>query len=138
MIKENNLICPKCGNSRLIWDKRLDKDKTSRITSNGYYQSYSVKKQRYRCGKCGKTFSETDGTIFYRSHLDFETLGNIAKGIAKGYSISRISKELNIRKATIYKWKHVFKLHQDSIMHQLGIYSARIRKGFKKRIEESK
>ena len=36
------------------------------IVRHGFYRTRSGKRRRYRCGECGKTFSSTKGTPYYR------------------------------------------------------------------------
>ncbi len=50
-----NLACPLRG-----------KVSSGNIVRHGFYRTRSGKRRRYRCGECGKTFSSTKGTPYYR------------------------------------------------------------------------
>ena len=45
---------------------RQGKVSSGNIVRHGFYRTRSGKRRRYRCGECGKTFSSTKGTPYYR------------------------------------------------------------------------
>ena len=49
-------------------------------------------RQRYKCRRCGKTFTETRGTIFYRRRTDDEEILECLAMIAEGSRISGVSR----------------------------------------------
>ena len=47
-------------------DPLRGKVSSGNIVRHGFYRTRSGKRRRYRCGECGKTFSSTKGTPYYR------------------------------------------------------------------------
>ena len=60
--------------------------------------------QRYRCRSCGKTFTETTGTIFFRKRTpEHEILETLAL-LAEGSRISSLSRAKGFKEDTILAW----------------------------------
>jgi transposase-like protein len=60
--------------------------------------------QRFRCQTCGKTFTETKGTIFYRRRTpEHEILETLAL-LAEGSRISSLSRVKGFKEDTILAW----------------------------------
>lgn len=60
--------------------------------------------QRYRCRCCGKTFTETTGTIFFRKRTpEHEILETLAL-LAEGSRISSLSRAKGFKEDTILAW----------------------------------
>ena len=62
------------------------------IIHNGFYRTRSGKRRRYRCGECGKTFSSTKGTPYYRLQHRRATFDGVIALRVEGVSISAISR----------------------------------------------
>jgi transposase-like protein len=60
--------------------------------------------QRYQCKTCGKTFTETTGTIFYRKHADAHEILEVLALLAEGNRISTLSRVKGIKEDTILRW----------------------------------
>lgn len=60
--------------------------------------------QRYQCKTCGKTFTETTGTIFFRKHAQAEEIMEVLALIAEGSRISSITRVKGIKEDTILRW----------------------------------
>jgi transposase-like protein len=60
--------------------------------------------QRYRCKACGKTFTATYGTVFYRRQAARETILETLALLAEGVRISSISRAKGIKEDTILDW----------------------------------
>ena len=60
--------------------------------------------QRYRCRTCGRTFTETHGTLLYRRRTPaqdiFETLALLAEGVR----ISSLARSKGLKEDTILDW----------------------------------
>ncbi len=50
----------------------------------GYIEIHSQREQRYRCQRCGKTFSATKGTALYRAHKPADEVGRVVTLLAHG------------------------------------------------------
>ncbi|GIV82134.1 MAG: hypothetical protein KatS3mg051_1488 [Anaerolineae bacterium] len=60
--------------------------------------------QRYRCKGCGRTFTETRGTVFYRRQASRETILETLALLAEGVRISSIARAKGIKEDTILDW----------------------------------
>src|SRR5438105_8566611 len=61
-------------------------------------------RQRYQCKTCGRTFTETKGTLFYRRRTaEGEILKALAQ-IAEGSRISSVSRTTGHKEDTILAW----------------------------------
>lgn len=63
--------------------------------------------QRYRCKCCGRTFTETHGTVFYRRQASRETILETLALLAEGVRISSIARAKGIKEDTILDWLRV-------------------------------
>jgi transposase-like protein len=60
--------------------------------------------QRYQCKRCGQTFTETKGTIFYRKRTaEHELLETLAL-LAEGNRISSLARVKGFKEDTILAW----------------------------------
>ena len=50
----------------------------------GHITIHSQREQRYRCARCGQTFSATRGTAFYRAHKEQEAVAQVVALLAHG------------------------------------------------------
>ena len=60
--------------------------------------------QRYQCKRCGKTFTETIGTIFYRKHAEGDEILEVLALLAEGNRISTLTRVKGIKEDTILRW----------------------------------
>jgi len=60
--------------------------------------------QRYQCKTCGKTFTETKGTIFYRKHAQEDEILEVLALLAEGNRISTLTRVKGIKEDTILSW----------------------------------
>jgi len=60
--------------------------------------------QRYQCKTCGKTFTETTGSIFYRKHAQSDEILEVLALLAEGNRISTITRVKGIKEDTILRW----------------------------------
>ena len=74
------------------------------IIHNGFYRTRSGKRRRYRCGECGKTFSSTKGTPYYRLQHRRATFDGVIALRVEGVSISSISRIKGIAWNTVARW----------------------------------
>ena len=75
-----NPVCP---------DYEQVQESGGRIIKSGHTRSG---RQRYKCLTCGKTFTETRGTIFYRRRTDDEEILECLAMIAEGSRISGVGR----------------------------------------------
>ncbi len=73
---------------------------SGRVVSNGTFGSSRT--QKFSCRKCGKSFNEKSGTPFQNSNVPLREWAYIATKAHEGGSISRISRSLKRRYATVY------------------------------------
>ena len=88
-----NLACPLRG-----------KVSSGNIVRHGFYRTRSGKRRRYRCGECGKTFSSTKGTPYYRLQHRRATFDGVIALRVEGVSISAISRIKGIAWNTVARW----------------------------------
>ena len=60
--------------------------------------------QRHQCKTCGKTFTETTGTIFYRKKAQADEILEVLALLAEGNRISTITRVKGIKEDTILRW----------------------------------
>lgn len=60
--------------------------------------------QRYQCKTCGKTFTETKGTLFFRKHAAMDQILEVLALLAEGNRISTLSRVKGIKEDTILRW----------------------------------
>ena len=66
---------------------------------------HSRKEQRYRCKRCGRTFSATKGTALYRTHKPHELLTAIVTLMAYGCPVQAIVAASSLDERTIHRWQ---------------------------------
>jgi len=71
--------------------------------------------QRYQCKTCGKTFTETTGTIFYRKHAQADEILEVLALLAEGNRISTITRVKGIKEDTILRWLREAARHADEL-----------------------
>lgn len=129
-----NPVCP---------DYEQVKESGNNIIKSGHTRSG---RQRYKCLRCGKTFTETRGTIFYRRRTgDREILECLAM-IAEGSRISSVSRIKGHKEDTVSAWLRDAAEHAEAVEDILfsgfritrgqidGLWSYVGNKGAKKRI----
>ena len=72
-------------------------------------------RQRYRCKSCGKTFTETKGTIFYRRRTSEEEILDTLALIAEGNRISSLVRVKGHKEDTIIDWIREAGQHAEEI-----------------------
>ena len=71
--------------------------------------------QRFRCQTCGRTFTETTGTIFYRKRTpEYEILETLAL-LAEGNRISSLTRVKGFKEDTILVWVRQAARHADAL-----------------------
>lgn len=71
--------------------------------------------QRYRCQTCGKTFTETTGTIFFRKRTpEHEILETLAL-LAEGSRISSLTRAKGFKEDTILTWLREAAQHAEQL-----------------------
>jgi transposase-like protein len=71
--------------------------------------------QRFRCTTCGKTFTATTGTIFFRKRTpEHEILETLAL-LAEGNRISSLSRVKGFKEDTILQWLREAAQHAEQV-----------------------
>ena len=86
--------------------------------------------QRYQCKTCGRTFTETIGTIFYRKHADEHEILEVLALLAEGNRISTLTRVKGIKEDTILRWlreaaRHAAEL-EDVLMQDFHLKRAQL------------
>lgn len=71
----------------------------------GHIVIHSQKERRYRCKRCGKTFSETKNTALYRMHRPRELLLTVVTLLAYGCPVQAIVAAFGLDERTIARWQ---------------------------------
>jgi len=74
------------------------------IVRHGFYTTRSGKRRRYRCVECGKTFSSTKGTPYYRLQHRRATFDAVVALRVEGASISAITRVEGRAWNTVARW----------------------------------
>jgi transposase-like protein len=72
---------------------------------DGHVVSHSRKERRYRCKRCGKTFSATHGTALYRLHRPVELVVTVVTLLAHGCPIQAIVAAFGLAERTVTRWQ---------------------------------
>ncbi len=75
----------------------------------------SAGRQRFRCRSCGKTFTETKGTLFYRRRKSQDEMLHALSLIAEGSRPSSIVRLLSITYDTLRDWVTLASQHVESV-----------------------
>ena len=66
---------------------------------------HSRKEQRYKCHVCGKTFSETKGTVFYRLRTARDVVVLVVTLLAHGCPVQAIVAAFGLDERTVLSWQ---------------------------------
>jgi transposase-like protein len=72
-------------------------------------------RQRYMCKSCGRTFTETKGTLFYRRRVGESEIMETLALLADGVRISSISRAKGYKEDTILAWLREAARHAEQI-----------------------
>ena len=88
-----NEVCPDYG--------KLESERQGKIIKFG---KTKAGRQRYECKTCGKTFTETKGTLFYRRRTPEAEIIDTLAHIAEGNRISSLVRTKGHKEDTIIDW----------------------------------
>lgn len=88
-----NEVCPDYG--------KLESERQGKIIKFG---KTKAGRQRYQCKICGKTFTETKGTLFYRRRTPEDEIMDTLAHIAEGNRISSLVRTQGHKEDTIIDW----------------------------------
>lgn len=71
--------------------------------------------QRYRCQTCGRTFTETSGTIFYRKRTPEQEILETLALLAEGSRISSLTRVKGFKEDTILTWLRQAAQHAEAL-----------------------
>jgi len=82
---------------------------------------HSKKEKRYKCKDCGKTFSQTKGTVFYNKQHNMDTIKLVVGLSAFGCPIQAIVFAFDIDERTVMAWlqasgEHCKRVHEAQIL----------------------
>jgi len=66
---------------------------------------HSQKEHRYRCKRCGQTFSATKGTALYRAHKPHELITTVVVLLAYGCPVQAIVAAFGLDERTVHRWQ---------------------------------
>ena len=99
-----NEICPDYG--------QLQSDQKDNIIQFG---TTKKGRQRYKCKSCGKTFTETKGTLFYRRRTSEAEIIDTLAHIAEGNRISSLVRTKGHKEDTISDWIREAGKHTEAV-----------------------
>jgi len=99
-LKPELMTCPYCGNSQRIG-------------------VHSRQERRYICHACGKTFAETQGTVFFGLHYPIWVIVLVLTLLAHGCPISAIVAAFLIDERTVLDWLHRAGQHGKAVQAQV-------------------
>ena len=74
------------------------------IIPYGFYRTTAGKRRRYRCVRCGHTFSTTKGTLYYRLQHRRTTVDTVVALRVEGVSLSAIARIERLAWNTVARW----------------------------------
>ncbi len=99
-LKPELMTCPYCGNSQRIG-------------------VHSRQERRYICHACGKTFAETQGTVFFGLHYPIWVVVLVLTLLAHGCPIAAIVAAFLIDERTVLDWLHHTGQHGKAVQAQV-------------------
>ena len=99
-----NEVCPDYG--KLQSDRQFNVIKLGRTKAG---------RQRYKCKTCGKTFTETKGTLFYRRRTPDDEIIDTLAHIAEGNRFSSLARTKGHNEDTIIDWIREAGKHAEAI-----------------------
>lgn len=99
-----NEVCPDYG--------KLQSDQKHNIIKFG---TTKTGRQRYKCKSCGKTFTETKGTLFYRRRTPETEIIDTLAHIAEGNRISSLVRTKGHKEDTIGDWIREAGKHAEAV-----------------------
>lgn len=99
-----NEVCPDYG--------KLQNDQQPNVINFG---TTKKGRQRYKCKSCGKTFTETKGTLFYRRRTPEAEIIDTLAHIAEGNRISSLVRTKGHKQDTISDWLREAGKHAEAI-----------------------
>ena len=96
--KESNRTCP---NPNCCLKGRLGK---GNIIRHSFYITRQGRRRRYRCKECGRTFSSTRGTPYYRLHKPRSLFDEVVRMCVHGIAISAMARIKRMAWGTIARW----------------------------------
>jgi IS1 family transposase len=90
-----------CSNSKCIYFRLSGK---GNIILHSFYKTSQGRRRRYRCKACGKTFSSTYGTAYYRLQSARASFDEVATMSVNGNDKSTISRVKNLSWNSIERW----------------------------------
>ena len=99
-----NEVCPDYG--------KLQSDRQLNVIKFGTTQAG---RQRYQCKRCGETFTETKGTLFYRRRTPDDEIIDTLAHIAEGNRISSLVRTKGHKEDTIIDWIREAGKHAEAI-----------------------
>ena len=88
--------------------------------SEGHIVIHSRQERRYRCKRCGRTFSATKGTALYRAHKPHELVVTIVTLLAYGCPPQAVVAAFSLDERTVSRWqresgRQCWRVHQHII-----------------------
>ncbi len=80
---------------------------------------HSRKERRYKCHHCGKTFAETNGTLFYGLHYPIWLIVLVVTLLAHGCPVVAIVSAFALDERTVLRWLDKAGLHGKAVQEQL-------------------
>ncbi len=87
--------------------------------SQGNIKVHSLKQRLYLCSACGKVFSESKGTAFYRLKKSPETVTQVITLLAHGCPVQAIVAAFNLDERTVRNWMDKASQHCQTAHQQL-------------------
>jgi transposase-like protein len=106
-----------CPNEECTDSKKLQKRQEK--TNIQKFGKTKAGRQRYRCSICGKTFTETKGTIFYRKRSSETEILEALALIAEGSRISSVSRVKGHKEDTLIAWLREAAKHVEEVEERL-------------------
>jgi transposase-like protein len=102
-----NPACPFCG--------QFGK---GNIIRHSYYTTTQGRRRRYRCKKCGRTFSSTHGSPYYRLHNRRSLFDEVIDMGVHGIAISATARIKRFSWGTVSRWLELAARHAERFNHQ--------------------
>lgn len=85
------------------------------VEGRGNIVGYGRKVRRFRCKTCGRVFSASKGTFFYRLRTDVEVVIEALHLLLEGNSIAAVARVKGVKEETVANWLKKASEHADEV-----------------------
>jgi transposase-like protein len=139
-MKQSKNLSHCCPNPDCCFNGQFGK---GNIIRHSFYSTRQGRRRRYRCKECGRTFSSTYGTPYYRLHKPRSLFDEVIHMCVHGLAISAMARIKRMAWGTVARWLELAatyakrfnsRMMKGFVIHELQADEIRTFVGTKKRV----